>query len=203
MLDVNGVGGIVSNFIHSITPAPPDHHLYVQTAFECLRRGGIFPHSHSHARQLQAGKCSNAVTCSHEASSTPATPWQHRGVKFCPKAGGHRRPSGGHNLTQHGGVKSCPRAGLCRRFWAILGDLSGNFWTSEGPLWSSGCGTSGGPLPWRSLAAPRRHPGSALAPPRQSPAAPRQHPGSTLAIPGSTPAAPRQHPGSDPAAQGW
>ena len=30
----HGLGGIVSNFISSITPAPPDRRLYVQPAFE-------------------------------------------------------------------------------------------------------------------------------------------------------------------------
>ena len=69
-----------------------------------------------------------------------------------------------HNVTQHRGVKFCPRAGLCRRFWGTLGDLWG---TSLGPLrTSAGCLQE---LWWTSsLALPRSPQRSRRGPPESA-----------------------------------
>ena len=64
----HGLGGIVSNFISSITPAPPDHRLYVQPAFEEAAFFPIRTSTPGSCRQVNDGKCSNAVICSHEMS---------------------------------------------------------------------------------------------------------------------------------------
>ena len=107
--------------------------------------------------------------------STPAATWQHGGGKFCSWAGGTVGDTIYHNTGVSNYVKFCPQAGLCRYVPKILGDLwatsLGHSEIAEGPL--GDVRSFGENLPRRSLAAPRRHPGSA-------PAAPRQRPGSTL-----------------------
>ena len=83
----------------------------------------------------------------------PATPRQrrgstgdHRGVKFCPRAGG----SLGDIIVYNTGVLNSVLGQTCAEdSGGPVGDLSG---TSEGPL-GDVCGTPGGPQPRRSPAA--------------------------------------------------
>ena len=63
----HGLGGIVSNFISSITPAPPDHRLYVQPAFEEAAFFLIRTYTPGSCRQVNAAMQSYAVTRPYEA----------------------------------------------------------------------------------------------------------------------------------------
>ena len=181
MLEVNGVGGIVSIFIPSITPAPPDHQLYVQTAFECLRRGGIFP-----IRTSTPGSCRqvNAAMQSH-AVTRPAAPWQRPGSTGVLNSVPRQAALWGTQFNTTRGVLNPVPGQACA-------EDSGLFWgTSGGPLWDI-LGISGplrdlcgawGPLGDLYPGAPWQRPGGTPAAPWHRPGNPWQRPGSTLAAP--------------------